>query len=220
MDLFAGSTASIMVDVAIVFTIFISLALGWSKGFLASVFSFVRWIVCIIASVFLANPAKNWLCQHTGLDESITSHLTSSIASALENNTLFSFVPEHFRLGITDATQETANRIMGSVVDTIILTVSFAIILGILLILTKLLIMVLESKDKDDAIGFINGLCGSVFGFLRGLLIVSLIMLILFPLLSFFDSDSTSPLLTAINESLIGSILYNQNPLTIILDAI
>ena len=220
MDFIVGSTASIMVDVAIVFIIFISLAVGWSKGFLASVFSFVRWIVCIIASVFLANPAKDWLCQHTGLDDSITSHLTSAITSAVENNTLFSFVPEHFRMGISDATQETAARLIAPVVDTIILTVSFAIILAILLILTKLLVMVLESKDKDDAIGCINGLCGGVFGRLRGLLIVCLIMLILFPILSFFDPDSTSPLLSAINDSLIGSILYNQNPLTIILDAI
>lgn len=220
MDLFSGNIGSLVVDVIIVFTIMISLALGWSKGFLASVFSFVRWIICIIASLFLANPAKDWLCQHTGLDTSITTRLTNAIASALENNTLFSFVPEHFRLGITEATQETAARILGPVVDTIILTVSFSIILAILLILTKLLVMVLESKDKDDAIGFFNGLFGSVFGFLRGLLIVSLIMLILFPIFSFFDPDSTSSLLDAINQSLIGSILYNQNPLTIILDAI
>ena len=215
-----GSTTSMIVDIAIVFTILISVALGWSKGFLASVFSFVRWIVCIIASVFLANPAKSWFCQNTGLDEGITSHLTEAITSAVENNTLFSFVPEHFRMGITDATQETAQRIIGPIVDTIILTVSFIIILTVLLILTKLLIMVLENKDKDDPIGFINGLCGSVFGFLRGLLIVSLIMLVLFPFFSLFDPDSASPMLDAINQSLIGSILYNQNPLTIILDAI
>lgn len=220
MGLYTGSTASMMVDIAIVFTIMISLALGWSKGFLASVFSFVRWIVCIIASLFLANPAKTWLCLHTGMDESITSHLTEAISSALANNTLFSFVPEHFRMGITDATQATATRLIGSVVDTLILTVSFIIILVLLLILTKLLVMVLENKDKDDPIGFINGLCGSVFGFLRGLLIVSLVMLILFPILSLFSADSASPLLEAINQSLIGSILYNQNPLTIILDAI
>ena len=220
LSLLTDNIPSTIVDVAIVFIILLSGAAGWSKGFLASVFSFVRWIACIVASIFLAQPVKDWLCAHTGIDNLVTTHVSDAISSVVKNNSLFAFVPEHFRQSLSDVTAETASRIMAPLISFLLVTVAFAIILALLLLITKLLVLILENKDKDSTIGFFNGLFGSVFGLLRGLLLISILMLVLFPFMSFLDPGSTSPLIMGINQSLLGNILYNHNPLTIILDAI
>lgn len=211
------SGSGMVVNVAICCVILISAVFGWRKGFAASAFSCIRWFLCMGVSIFAAGPCRNLLVERTGIDESISSHITSVFDSA-DSSSFFAVIPQQFATNFATLTEETLPKYARIISETLLLIVSFFVILLVLLLLTKLVEKALESKDKDDPIGFINGLFGFVFGALRGVFVISLLIMLLFPLLSFVDPDGSSPLVDNLRNSYIASLLYDNNPISMVLE--
>ena len=212
------TTARICFDVIIVCIFGLSCVLGWKKGLAAVIFSTFRWVVCMLVSVVGAYPVKDFLVANTKMYNSIHSHLETTMSSPLTGNSLFNALPTQVKNSFSEFTSEAAKRIADVATDTILLIGSFFVILVVLLVITKLLIMVMESKDKDDAIGFINGFLGFCFGAVRGALVVCAIMLALFPILSLVDPEASTPVVAGIRQSMIMGLLYDHNPISLVFE--
>lgn len=215
MEVTAASIARISFDIIIVCIFLLSGIMGWRKGLGAVILSTFRWLICIAVSIIGAYPVKTFLINHTGLDESIHSHIETTMTSPLTGNAFFDAIPTQFKSVFRDYTENAAKRVADITSDTIMLVIAFLIILVLLLVITKLLVMVLENKDKDDPIGFINGLLGFLFGAVRAALAICVLMLAFFPLLSVIDPEAVSPVVSGIRESYIASLLYDHNPISL-----
>ena len=212
------STARICFDIIIVCVFGLSCVLGWRKGLGAVVFSCFRWLICMGLSVIGAYPVKNFLLEHTGLYDSLHSHMEITMNSPLTGNSFFQALPVQVRNSVSEFSNAAVKKIADTAADTTMLVISFFIILIFLLVITKLILIVLENKDKDDAIGFINGFLGFCFGAVRGVLIVCVIMLALFPILSFIDPEAATPVVSGIRQSMIMGLLYYHNPIGLFFD--
>ena len=217
-EMTSETTARICFDI-IIFCIFgLSCVLGWKKGLAAVVFSTLRWLICMVVAVIGAYPVRDFLIQNTKMYISIHSHLETTMASPLTGSSFFDALPIQIKNSFTDFTTDTAKRLADVATDTILLVFSFFLILITLLVITKLLLMVLENKDKDSVIGFINGFLGFVFGAVKGALIVCAIMLALFPILSMVDPEAATPVVAGIRQSMIMGLLYDHNPISLFFD--
>lgn len=218
MDMTSETTARICFDIIIICIFGISCVFGWKKGLAAVIFSTFRWIVCMVVAVVGAYPVRDFLIANTKMYTNIHSHLETTMSSPLLGSSLFEALPEQMKNSFTEYTSDAAKRIADIATDTFLLVASFFIILITLLVITKLLIMVLENKDKDNVIGFINGFLGFVFGAVRGVIIVCALMLALFPLLSMVDPEAATPVVSGIRQSMLMSLLYDHNPIGMVFD--
>lgn len=212
------TTARICFDIIIVCIFGLSCVLGWKKGLGAVVFSCFRWLICMGVAIIGAYPVRNFLMDHTGLYKSLHSHMEITMNSPLTGNSFFQALPEQIRNSVSSFSESAVQKIADTAAGTTMLVISFFIILIFLLVITKLILLFLENKDKDSAIGFINGLLGFVFGAVRGIIIVCIIMLALYPILSFIDPEAATPVVSGIRQSQIMGLLYDHNPISLFFD--
>lgn len=206
--------SKICVNVAIIALLGISAITGWRKGFAAIIFSCFRWLICIVASVFLSYPLKDLIIEKTDLQEALMSHVKTTLTSSITGSSFFSALPQQLR-GTFESYNATV-KMATSMTDTLLSVIAFLLVFIVLIIVTKLFEMALSHKKKDDPVGVMNGLLGGAMGLLRGVFIVSIIMLALFPLLSFADPRAASPIVNGIRQSEIAALFYDHNPITML----
>ena len=206
------------IDICLFIVILISVIMGWRQGIIAAIFNLVRWVVCVGVSLFAAKPVLGLIREHTGLADSFASHVESLFSTSWVGNKFFNLIPEQLRGGVSEFSEESAAKLAANLSETIMLVLCFFLVFVAALIITKIIVSALESIDSDDPGGFTNGLCGGLFGLIRGVLAISILLMIVFPLSSVIDPDASTPVVAGIRESLLCSALYDHNPITYLLE--
>ncbi len=216
----SGSTASIIIDISLLFIVLLTAVLCWRKGFVGSVFSFFRLIICVLGSFLLAAPLASFLSEHTAINASISEHMQIMLTSALVGGKFFTLIPIQLRDAYKEYTEDIASKLSASLGETLLMVFSFITIMIVLLIITKLLSHAMSGKKKDTPIALVNGFLGFLFGLLKGTLYVCVIMLLFTTAISFMDPDTSAPIVTVVRESHIASFFYDSNPLMMFLNSI
>lgn len=207
--------AKISVNVAIVALLAISAITGWRKGFGAVIFSCFRWLICIAGAFFASYPLKDFLIDKTDLQTALMAHVKTTLGSSNSGSSFFSAIPQQVR-GVFES-YSASSKMASTMADTLMSIIAFLLAFIILIVVTKLFEFALSRKKKDDAIGIINGLLGGAFGLIRGVFVVGLILLALFPVLTFADPEAASPIVNGIRQSEVAALLYDHNPITMLL---
>ena len=210
--------ARICVDILIVAIIGLSAVLGWRKGLAAVIFSCFRWLICIVVCFVAAAPFQDFLTDKTGLDDSIYNHVKSTLSTTLSGNYFFAAMPEQIQGTATTYQQNMAEQVAISVSDVLTRIVSFLILFLIVIIITGIIEWLLERKDDDSPIGYVNGFLGLCFGILRGVLIVSILMLGVFALIGFANPAAVTPIVSGIRSSYLAGLFYDSNPLIMLFE--
>jgi len=80
------------------------------------------------------------------------------------------------------------------------------------------IIVLLFSKDYHKGlIGFLDGMLGLLFGAVRGLLLLLILFALLVPVLTLLPGTLSVAVKTAVDQSMIASVLYDDNLLLILL---
>ena len=190
--------------------------MGWRKGLAAVIFSCFRWLICIIGAVLISYPLKDYLAKKTGMADAILTHVNSTITSSLTGSSFFMAMPHQLR-GVFDTYEAAATgKIATTMSATLMSVLSFLLAFLGLILITWLISFALSHGKRRGPVGVFNGLMGGLFGILRGVFIVSLIMLALFPLLSFADPRAVSPIVNGIRQSEIAQLFYDNNPIMLL----
>ena len=213
-----AGVARICIDIIIFIIIGLSAAHGWKKGLASVLFSCFRWIICIVVAVVFDGPFKEFFTDLTGIDEAIHSRLKVTMSTSFSGNTFFSVIPEQLQGHVEGYQQNIANQIATSVSDVLVRVISFLVLAILIIVITGIIAKLLESRDKESPIGFANGLFGLVFGLLRGVFMVGLLMLIVFSIIGFTDPNAMSPIVSGIRSSYLAGIFYDHNPILIVFD--
>ncbi len=212
--------SSIIFDIFILFIIILSAILGWRSGLVASVFNLIGFLFCMVASVLLTSPAKSWLLENTTFADKIKSHISDTITSNSVGESFFEIMPNHLRGVFEEYTQIAADKLATSLGETILTVFTFVSIFLILNITLNVIVFIISHKKDKDAIHFFNGIGGFAFGAIRGVFIVSIFMLIVTTAISFMHPESAAPAVDAIRGSVLAELIYDENPLIVILDAL
>ena len=220
---------NIVVDIIIVATIALSIFLGYKKGLIGVILKILSFFIALILAFMLYKPVSTYIINNTEIDDKIQISIEEALSSSdIENmandkieeggeelqaqtnmpSVITDYIGAQVKNAAESAQDEVAKVVARNVTSTIIHGIS---LIGIFLV-TKVILMFLkifaDAIAKIPLIKQVNKAGGIMYGVLRGFFVVYLALAII-SLIS--PMITKTPLLTEIDNSMLGSAMYNNN---------
>jgi len=204
-----------MSDILILLILIIMTYLGYKKGFLRT----LTGVISIILSFVLAltfSPQVETFIKSTPVYENIYQNVEKNVAPSSQNedeyNTSNLNMPQQMikdiKQGAENAKNEALSTVTQKICDVSVKIVSIILIFLAVRILMMLLLSGFGIIKKLPFIGWFDRMLGALFGFIRGFLVVYL-LLVLVTAFTAFNVDN--PLVKSINHSEFAKVMYNNN---------
>lgn len=177
----------ILIDIIVVALIALSVFLGYKKGFIELSVKLLAFIIAIVITLILYKPISNLIINNTQIDENIQNAILDKVngnsketenenSNTQENNTKESNIVENVANEMKAEILPQAARDL----SINIINAGIIIILYILIrIALKFVTAIANLVAKLPIIKQINKLGGVIYGLLRGLLLIYVILLII-----------------------------------------
>ncbi len=197
----------IVVDIVIVAIILLSTFLAYKKGLITLAIQFVAFIIAIVLTLLLYKPVSNLIINVTAIDETIQNAILEEANDMMTNEEEgANQVVETIQNNMLPETARTIsiNMIEGAVI--LVLYIGIRIALKCITALANLI-------SKLPILNQLNQLGGIIYGILRGILIVYILLLLV------NVSGEIAPknhINIAVKDSYIGSMMNENNILDIL----
>lgn len=194
---------NLFIDLGILLIILISTFIGYKKGLIKVAFGLLSFVIALIIALLLYKPISNFITNYTPIPEKIETQIENRISSADDKETQ-NFVSNYYRNIKNASTSLIAHNITTSIIN-----ISSALIV---FILSRILLFFLKfSTDLIAKLPLIKQF-NHIGGFLYGLLAGFLVIYLLFTLITIIAPIvNLNNMITLINSSIIGNIMYNNN---------
>lgn len=211
---------SIIIDLILIGIVLLSTFLGYKKGLIGVAFKIVSFIIALIVTLILFKPISNYIITNTEFANTIENAIVEKLSTAEieegqieEGSTdLPNVVVDYINGGI----QNTVNQAKDSVVKVVAhnlteTAISIIVMIGIFII-TRLILLfakaILEAVSELPIVKQFNEVGGIIYGIIRAMLLIYVILAIISLILPMLDKTM---ILSAINNSILTKILYNNN---------
>lgn len=210
---------SFIIDGIVLAIIILCILLGYKKGLTKSIIKILSFIIALVVAFILFKPVSNFIIQNTTFDDNIRDSIVSIVEKDVEENgkvsedsNLPKSMVESINESIENSVNETATNVVKTVANNIAIgIVNICVAIGLFIVVRIALIFVkaLSSLISDlPVIKQVDKLGGVVYGILEAMVII----FVAFAIISFISPMiESSGLVSAINKSIVGSALYNNN---------
>ena len=197
----------IVVDFIIVAIILLSTFLAYRKGLITLAIQLVAVVIAIVLTLLLYKPVSNVIINGTGIDETIQNAILEEANDIMTNE-------EKGANQVVETIQnnmlpETARAISINIIEGTVILVLYIVIR----IALKFVTAIANLVSKLPVLNQLNQLGGIIYGILRGVLIVYVILLLVN--LS-GEIEPQNQVYTAVEESYIGKMMNENNILDIL----
>lgn len=211
---------AILIDLIVIAILLLSTFLGYKKGLIGVAFKIVSFIIAIIITLILFKPISNFVINNTPLAQTIENTIVEKLSTQeveegkikKEESDLPNVIVDYINEGITQTVNETKDNVIKIVAKNLAQTaIELIVMLGIFIITRLLLIFakaILEAVAEIPLIKRFNEIGGIIYGIIRGLLVIYIILAITSLLLPMLDKTT---ILATINSSILTKMLYNNN---------
>ena len=211
----------IILDIVFLAIFALSVFVGYKKGLIGVVFNLCAFLVSLVLTWILFTPVSNMIIKNTQIDDNIKNVIIEKGVIVVESNDkqnednqinkyIQEYVSKPIKNTANNAVEETATIISQKVVA-IGVAIGLFIVIRIVLIFLK---FIAEGIANLPIIKQCNKAGGTLYGVIRGLFIVYIVLAILFFIMSI---NNAGVIADTINSSIISKYLYTHN---IILDLI
>lgn len=206
------------IDLLVLVLMVLSTYLGYKKGFLKTITGVVSIILSLVLAVTLY-PQMETLIKNTPVYETVYKNVEKHIAPPdVESDKISDYgagalnLPRNFLKQMQDtvdgAQENTAISIAESTANSAVKIVSMLAVFLLARILIFLILMIAGLIKKLPLIGWSDRMLGVLFGFVRGFLIVYLLLAVI-TVSAQFKSDNFAA--KAVKQSEFAKIMYNNN---------
>lgn len=206
----------ILIDIILIAIIILNVAIGYKKGLINVIFSICAFLIAILVTLILYKPVSNLIINNTDIDDKIKEVIINNNQvnennnnEAQEEKTELQKYVESKVSGMEDVAKSEAIQIVADTVSKIAIEILTAILL---FIITRVLVIILkffsEGLSKIPIIKQCNQAGGIVYGLLKAIIIIYLLLTILFLVVSINGNGTISK---AIEDSTITKVLYENN---------
>ena len=198
---------SIVVDIIIVAIILLSTFLAYRKGLITLAIQLVAVVIAIVLTLLLYKPVSNVIINVTAIDETIQNAILEEANNIMTND-------EEGANQVVETIQnnmlpETARTISINIIQGAVILILYVIIRIILRFVTALANLV----AKLPILNQFNKLGGVIYGILRGLLIVYILLLLVNVS---GEKEKKNKVYTTVEESYIGKMMNENNVLSVL----
>lgn len=210
---------SIIIDLIILAIILLCVILGYKKGLTKCIIKILSFVIALAVAFVLFKPISTLIIKNTTIDDNIRNSIINLVQDDVEENGKISEetnLPKSMVEHINDSIQNSVNETKMTVVNTVATEISVGVVnvcvaIGLFIIARIALIFVsaLSSIITDlPLIKQFDKAGGLIYGLVKSLLII----FIIFAVISFISPMiESSGIIEAINKSIVGSVLYNNN---------
>ena len=210
---------AIAIDLIIAAILGISIFFGYKNGLTKSLIKIVSFIIAIIIAAILFKPGSNFIIEKTEIDDNIKQAVVNLVIKDVEEEgkvkedtnlpkAMVDYINESVENTIEDTKTNIVNKSAEKIAETAI-NVGTAIILFIIARIILLVITALTDILTDlPVIKQLDKTGGVLYGIIKALLII----FVIFALISLISPAlEKTEIIKSINQSFIGSFLYNNN---------
>ncbi|MCI8362156.1 MAG: hypothetical protein HFJ41_03340 [Clostridia bacterium] len=210
---------SIIIDLIILAIILLCVILGYKKGLTKCIIKILSFVIALAVAFVLFKPISTLIIKNTTIDDNIRNSIINLVQDDVEENGKISEesnLPQSMIEHINESIQNSVNETKMTVVNTVATEISVGVVnvcvaIGLFIIARIALIFVsaLSSIITDlPLIKQFDKAGGLIYGLVKSLLII----FIIFAIISFISPMiESSGIIEAINKSIVGSVLYNNN---------
>lgn len=193
---------NIVVDVVIVAIIALSTLLAYRKGLISLAIGLVSFIVALVLTLILYRPIASIIINYTSIDDMIANSIYADSSDSIDQNAENAeyLIDQAKNNLLPEAAHNLSNNIVTGIVA-LVLFVAIQIILRLIKALANLI-------AKLPILSQINKAGGVVYGLLRGVLIIYVVMLLI-SISAEIDPENAA--FTAIEDSYVGNFMYENN---------
>ncbi len=211
---------SIVIDLIVIGIILLSTFLGYKKGLIGVAFKIASFLIAIIITLILFKPISNYIMNNTTFAKTIEETIVEKLSTQeiengqinQENTNLPEVVVNYINVGLQDTVNEAKENIVKIVARNLAGTIIDILVIISLFIITRLLLLfakaIFKLISEIPIIKQFNEIGGILYGILRGILLIYVILAIISFILPMLDKTSV---LNIINNSILTKILYNNN---------
>lgn len=211
---------AIIIDLVVIAVIALSTFLGYKKGLIGVAFKIASFLIAIVITLILYRPIAGIIINNTPIAKNIETTIVEKLSSSeiedgkieKESTDLPNVVVNYINGQIANTINNTKDEIVANVakdlsrnIVNICVMIGLFIITRIALIFAKVL---LEAVAELPIVKQFNEAGGIIYGILRGILLVYLILAIISLILPIIDKTTV---LEAINNTILTKLLYNNN---------
>lgn len=213
---------SILVDIIILGIIVLSIFIGYKRGLIKCAINVLSFFIAILVVILLTSPISNLIIKNTKIDDNIKTTISEKIEFnnvnveeiklTADNSNSPEVVREHINNMMVDLTKNATGTISEALAENIAAIVINITVAIILFVGTKFALMFV--KVLADVIGKIplikqfNKAGGIIYGIFSGIVRVYVILAIISIIVPVITDSS---LIQAINNSILGNSMYNNN---------
>lgn len=230
----------IIVDLIILAIFAICLGLGFKKGLTGSLLKIISFILALVIAFLLFKPVSNFIVDHTNWDETLEQAIRQTLIeeNSQENNqeeniqiqngerqetqigneekvkkqSMSEVMIDYINETIENASTEAKNTIVDATARNVAVTIINVGVLIVLFVVSRIILVFIKGLTqlitKLPIIKQFDKLGGILYGLLEAFIIIYVILAIL----SFVSPMiSQTGILQAIENSFLGSIMYNNN---------
>lgn len=204
---------TIVVDLVILAIIVLCIIIGYIRGLTGSLIKIVSFILALIIAFILFVPVTTLIINNTQIDENLEESIRNVVLQndQDEKENMPETITDYIGQKVNEASDEAKEAVVNSTSRDVALTIVKAgtwialfIVARILLILLRFITSLIT---KLPVIKQFDKLGGIIYGLLEGLIIIYVLLAII----SFISPMMNGTLANAIDESIIGSMMYNNN---------
>ena len=208
-----------IVDLIVLIIFALCIFTGYKRGLAKSLVKVLSFAIALIVAIALFKPVSNFVIEKTEFDDNIRNSITQIIADDVEENgevkedtnlpqSMVNFLNEKIKASTEETKQVVVNNVANEVATIAVnVCVGLGLFIGtriILLIVCGIFSIITELPilKQVDKVG------GIIYGILNALVII----FVVFAIISFISPMiEQTQLITTINKSIIGSVMYNNN---------
>lgn len=212
---------AILLDLIVIAIILLSTFLGYKRGLISVAFKIISFIIAIVITLILYKPMTNIIIENTTWDETIQNTIYQKIAGTpieegekinKEETDLPGVVVDYINEGIDSTVDQTKENIAQIVSQNLAQSVIQILTMTAIFIITRLILLfakvILEAISELPIIKQFNETGGILYGILRGLIIIYVILAIASFILPMLNQLI---ILEYIENSIFTKFLYNHN---------
>lgn len=210
---------SIIVDLVILGILILCIFSGYRKGLTGSLLKIVSFLLAVIIAFVLFKPVSNFIISNTNWDENLEQGIRNTVMSDEksqttqgENQNAPSVLIDYINNAVEEAGDAAKEDIVNATARNVSITIINAGVWICLFIIARIILVFIKGLanliTKLPVIKQFDNLGGIIYGVLEALIIIYGILAII----SFISPlVSNLGIISAIQKSFIGNIMYNNN---------
>ena len=202
----------ILIDIVVISILLLNIIMGYKKGLINVIFSICAFLIAIVITLVLYKPVSNIIIENTDIKQNIKTMIINNKkeeqTQEKKQNNIYTYIEN----AAQNVAAEAKDKAVETMAETIATKAIEIITCVILFILTRIILIVLKFLTKTiehlPIIKQCNEIGGLIYGILKGLIIIYLILTVMFLVISIRENGTIA---NAIEQSYVTKFFYNNN---------